>query len=65
MEIDIVIKKAIEAAVRENGQSPDLAKKIVAWVTAFAAGSENLQAGDSAERHLAVLYESVELNSDD
>jgi len=64
MEIDKVIQRAIEDAVRDNDQSPDLAKKIVAWANAFASGGEEINAGDSAARHLDVLYESVIIDSE-
>jgi hypothetical protein len=65
VEIDKVIKSAIEEAVKDNEQNPELAKKIVAWVTAFASGGEEVNAGDAAARHLEVLYESVKISSEE
>ena len=59
MEIDKVIRAAIQESVAASGQSSELAKKIVAWVETLSSGSEDLGGGDAATRHLEVLYASV------
>jgi len=59
LEIDKIVRIAVEEAVAANHQGPDVAKKIVAWIEALSEGNEELSSDDSAERHLAVLYESV------
>jgi hypothetical protein len=63
MSIDPKVKEAIEAAVNEAGQSDGLARKIVRWFEAIAAGNESITDQQSALRHLELLYEETQPSS--
>ena len=61
MTIDAKIRESIEAAVREAGQSPGLARRIASWFEAVASGSEKINDRQSAARHLELLYEETQV----
>jgi hypothetical protein len=62
MTIDPKIREAIEAAVKEAGQSQGLARRLARWFEAVASGSENINDRQSAARHLELLYEETEVS---
>ena len=62
--MDDKIRAAIQEAVSEARQSPELAKKLVAWFAAVATGNTDLHDRDSAERHVELLYGAVEVDDD-
>jgi hypothetical protein len=61
MGLDPKIIEAIEAATAEAGQSPALARKLIALLDAMASRNDI----DNAEmdRHLEVLYEETSLET--
>lgn len=61
--MDPKIVEAIEEAVEENGQTKVLARRLVAWFDAIASGNQDINAKQSADRHLELLYEATELKS--
>lgn len=65
MAIDKTIKLAIEHAVKKNGQSEQLSKKILAWVETVGAGSEDLHDREAGQRHLEVLFDAVQVTTKD
>lgn len=65
MALDPTIKTAVEAAVVGEGQSAQLAKKILVWLEAVIAGNEELRDPESAQRHLEVLFGAVEVATKD
>lgn len=65
MPVDPKIKAAIVTAVREEGQSPALATKLVAWFDAVASGNERLDDASETKRHLSLLYDETECQPPD
>jgi hypothetical protein len=59
LALDRKIEQAIVAAVGEARQSPDLARKLIAWFGAVASGNEEVHDAQSAQSHLDVIYEEV------
>lgn len=65
MAVDKTIRAAVESAVLESGQSSQLAKKILAWLELVVSGSEDIHDREAAQRHLEVLFASVEVAEKD
>ena len=61
MAVDPRIAKAIEHVVHGAGQSPALARRLIAWFNAVASDNEDLNDRQSANRHLELLYGEVHL----
>jgi hypothetical protein len=59
MVLDSKISEAIEAAVQDEGQSPALARRLIAWMEAATSGNEDLSDPAATARHLEVLYEAA------
>jgi hypothetical protein len=59
MNLDKRVVTAINEAVKEAGETPALAEKIVAWIDSLAGGNARLADRDSADRHLELLYQNV------
>lgn len=59
MGLDPKITEAIEAATADSGQSPALARRLVAWLEAVTSGNEDVNNTAEADRHLEVLYEET------
>lgn len=59
--MDPKIIASIEEAVREEGQSEALARRLVAWFGAIASGNEDINDKQASNRHLELLYNEVEL----
>ena len=57
--MDPRIAEAIYQAVREHGQSRELARKLVRWFDAIASGNEDPFDKQSADRHLELAYSLV------
>ena len=64
MSIDPKIKQAIAEAVTAAQQSPKLTTKISRWFESIATGSEDINDKSSAYRHVELLYDDVEVNTD-
>ena len=62
--MDPKIEEAIEEAVREEGQSKALARKLAAWFDAVASGNEDLNDRQSANRHLELVYEETQVSGE-
>lgn len=62
MEVDKVIKKAIEEAVAAEKQPTEVAKKITTWVSALADANEDANS-DGAKIRLDALFDSVVISS--
>lgn len=60
MSMDPKIGIAIGEAVREAGQPPSLARRLVAWMQELTSGNEDPNDAASAERHLELLYEETD-----
>ena len=63
MALDQTIKDAVNSAVREAGQSQQLATKLLAWIDAVISGNEDVHDRDSSLRHLELLFKAVELSA--
>ena len=61
MTVDPKIAGAIEQVVHRAGQSPALARRLIAWFDAVASGNEDINDRQSASRHLELLYGEVHL----
>ncbi|MDX6444417.1 MAG: Small protein from certain CxC ATPase-based modification system [Blastocatellia bacterium] len=61
MGLDPKITEAVEAATAEAGQSPALARRLVAWLEAVSSGNEDVNNTAEADRHLEVLYEETSI----
>ena len=59
--MDPKIVTSIEEAVREEGQSEALARRLVAWFGAIASGNEDINDKQASNRHLELLYNEVDL----
>jgi hypothetical protein len=59
MSLDKRVVVAIQEAVRELGESPALAQKIVAWMDSLAEGNARLEDRDATQRQVELLYEEV------
>ena len=59
--MDPKIVASIEEAVREEGQSEALARRLVAWFGAIASGNEDINDKQASNRHLELLYNEAEL----
>ena len=57
--MDDKIREAIESAVREAGQTKDLANKIHLWFQALASANEQINDRQSTEPRLELLYEEA------
>ena len=55
------IEKAINEAVRQQGQNDDVAKKIIAWLKELSLGNEMVDDTHSAIQRVGVLYEAIVL----
>ena len=64
MAIDPKIRKAIEAAVEEDGQNASLSRKLVAWFEALSSSNEKIDDAELHELHAKLSYESTTLWSD-
>jgi hypothetical protein len=53
------IENAIKSAVQDCGQSPDLAKKIMAWMQALSVGNETIESGQRATQRVGVIFEAT------
>ncbi|WP_088343784.1 MULTISPECIES: CxC ATPase DNA modification system associated small protein [Rhodomicrobium] len=60
MSVDPKIIEAIELAVTKAGQPEGLARKLARWFEAIASGNENINATQSANRHLELLYDETQ-----
>ncbi len=56
MNLDEKIIQAIRDAVEDAGQSPALARRLVAWMEAVTSGNEDPADQNAAARHLDILY---------
>ncbi len=56
MSLDPNITQAIKEAVQDAGQSPALARRLIAWMEAITSGSEEITDHSAASRHLEMLY---------
>jgi CxC ATPase-based modification system component len=56
MNLDQKIVQAIKEAVEEAGQSPALARRLIAWMEAVTSGNEDPADQTAAARHLEILY---------
>jgi hypothetical protein len=65
LPLDPTISLAIKGAVEDSGQSPALARRLMAWMEAVTSGNEDLADAAAAARHLEVLYEETSLGDDD
>ena len=65
MAIDKTIKEAIENATKKAGQPGALSKKVLAWLQLVASGSEDLHDRETAQRHLEVLFDAVQVTTKD
>ncbi len=63
MSLDPKIEEAIQAAVKQEGQSEVLARRLVAWMKAIVSGNENVNSEQSANRHLELLYDATKVDS--
>jgi len=59
MSLDRRVVVAIHEAVKEMGESPALAQKIVAWMDSLAEGNARLDDRDTTHRQVELLYEEV------
>lgn len=64
VSLDPRISEAIRSAVEEAGQSPALARKLIAWLEAVTSGNEDINDTASADRHLEVLYGETSVDDD-
>ena len=64
MAVDAKIEETIEEAVREEGQSEALARKLAAWFDAVASGNEDINDRQSANRHLELVYEETQVSEE-
>ena len=62
--MDPKIVASIEEAVREEGQSEALARRLVAWFGAIASGNEEINDKQALKRHLELLYSETKLPED-
>lgn len=65
MNLDTRVVIAIQDAVSEAGEAPQLAKKITAWLEGLAGGNTRLSDRDSTERHVELLYDNVVAGPED
>lgn len=63
MTLDAKIIEAISATVDEAGQSPALARRLVAWMEGVTSGNEDLNDADATARHLELLYTEAVVSS--
>ena len=56
MSLDPKISEAIKDAVDKAGQSPALARRLIAWMEAVTSGNEDPGDQTAAARHLEILY---------
>jgi hypothetical protein len=59
MNLDKRIVAAIQEAVKEMGESPALAQKMIAWVESLAEGNARLDDRDATHRQVELLYQEV------
>ena len=59
MSVDPKVTEAITAAVEERGQSPALARRLLAWLQAVTSGNEDLADVSATERRLELIYADV------
>jgi len=65
VSLDVKIGQAIKDAVSEAGQSPALARRLIAWMEAVTSGNVDLADTDAGERHLEVLYGETSVGDDE
>ncbi|MCZ4245464.1 CxC ATPase DNA modification system associated small protein [Pedobacter punctiformis] len=58
------IKSAIEAAVAQEGQPPELAAKLVAWMEQLMEGNEDIADQETYRRRTGVCFETTIVNND-
>jgi hypothetical protein len=63
MTLDARITEAIQATVDEAGQSPALARRLIAWMEGAASGNEDLNDLAASARHLELLYAETTVSS--
>lgn len=56
MSLDTKITQAIKDAVEDAGQSPALARRLIAWMEAITSGNEDPADQAAASRHIEILY---------
>lgn len=64
MSLDSKISQAIKDAVDTAGQSPALARRLIAWMEAVTSGNEDIADQAAAARHLEVLYTETSVTDD-
>ena len=57
--INIEIKEAIEESVRNEGQSQELAKKIIVWIENLCDGNELISDRSAYTKRCKLCFESV------
>ncbi len=62
-DIDQEITNAVFESTQKFGQNKSLAKKLLAWFTALAVGNETLEDRESVKRHMDILLEDIEIDS--
>lgn len=65
MSVDPKIIEAVKSATAEAGQSPALARRLVAWLEAVADESEDINDIAATDRRLELIYEAVSLGAED
>lgn len=59
------ITAAVQEAVREAGQPEHVATKITRWLDALSSGQESINETESVQRHLDVIFESLDVRLED
>lgn len=59
------ITNAIQEAVEAEGQSPELANKIIAWMQAAIDGNEDINNKESAFRRSGLCFDSTTVSTED
>lgn len=64
-EIDQEISGAVFEATKKFGQNESLAKKLLAWFTALAVGteSETTESRESVKKYMDILLDDIEIDS--
>lgn len=62
--LDKDIREAIERAVEEEGQTVELANKIIKWIENLASGNEDMNDSEAYYRRCEICFNTMVITED-
>jgi len=59
--IDPILEEALKNAVKDSGQPPALASRILAWMDELSSGGSDIDDKSEASQRLKLILDSVEI----